>query len=128
MASLHPNDSFSWACSDFVTRAKKLLEQGGAKVTELEALIGQAEQFAWGPADVTADTSHLHGRLKEAKQWVAQVISFLSTDCCMLSFDDSQVRVGLKGYDRPRCSIYSLSNTSSVATSTMLVTREWSCR
>ena len=65
------------ACSDFVERARKLLEQGGAKVTELETLIAQAEQFAWGPADVTADISDLHSRLKDAKQWVAQVDSHL---------------------------------------------------
>ena len=54
-------------------RSKRLLELGGAKVTELEALIAQAEQFAWGPADITADISSLHSRLKDAKQWVAQV-------------------------------------------------------
>ena len=63
-------------CSDFVARAKRLLEQGGAKVTELETLIAQAEQFAWGPADVTADINDLHSRLKDAKQWVAQVRSY----------------------------------------------------
>ena len=54
-------------------RSKRLLELGGAKVTELEALIAQAEQFAWGPADITADISGLHSRLRDAKQWVAQV-------------------------------------------------------
>ena len=62
-------------CSNFVARSKKLLEQGGAKVTELEILIAQAEQFAWGPADVTADIADLRSRLKDAKQWVAQVHS-----------------------------------------------------
>ena len=54
-------------------RSKRLLELGGAKVTELEALIAQAEQFVWGPADITADISGLHSRLRDAKQWVAQV-------------------------------------------------------
>lgn len=44
-------------------------------MTELETLIAQAEQFAWGPADVTADITDLHSRLKDAKQWVAQVNS-----------------------------------------------------
>ena len=57
-----------------MVRSKRLLELGGAKVTELEALIAQAEQFAWGPADITADISGLHSRLRDAKQWVAQVI------------------------------------------------------
>ena len=56
-----------------MARAKRLLEQGGAKVTELEMLIAQAEQFAWGPADVTAGISEMQERLKDAKQWVAQV-------------------------------------------------------
>ena len=58
-------------------RSKRLLELGGAKVTELEALIAQAEQFAWGPADITADISGLHSRLRDAKQWVAQVMPSL---------------------------------------------------
>lgn len=58
-----------------MARAKRTLEQGGAKVTELEILIAQAEQFAWGPADVTAGISEMHERLKDAKQWVAQVCS-----------------------------------------------------
>ena len=56
-------------------RSRRLLELGGAKVTELEALIAQAEQYAWGPADIIADISILHSRLKDAKQWVAQVFS-----------------------------------------------------
>jgi hypothetical protein len=60
-------------CREFVARASRLLEQGGAKVTKLESLIGQAEQFAWGPADVTAGITEIHERLKDAKQWVAQV-------------------------------------------------------
>ena len=70
-----------------MARARRLLEQGGAKVTELEILIAQAEQYAWGPADVTADISDLHSRLKDAKQWVAQVCAsamrkLLEVFCC----------------------------------------------
>ena len=60
-------------CSDWVARARALLETGGAKVAELDWLLGGAEQFSWGPADVIADVASLTPRLKDAKTWVAQV-------------------------------------------------------
>lgn len=54
-------------------RAKTLLETGGAKVAELDALLAEVEQFGWGPAEVQADVAPLEERLKEAKIWVGQV-------------------------------------------------------
>ena len=60
-------------CRAWVSRAKALLETGGAKVAELDALLADAEQFAWGPEEVQADVAPLESRLKEAKAWVGQV-------------------------------------------------------
>ncbi|CAL8461880.1 g1411 [Coccomyxa elongata] len=61
----------------WVSRAKALLETGGAKVAELDALLAEAEQFAWGPEEVQADVAPLESRLKEAKAWVGQVTALL---------------------------------------------------
>jgi hypothetical protein len=56
-----------------VARARALLETGGAKVAELDALLLEVEQFLWGPAEVSVNVPALEKRLCEAKTWVGQV-------------------------------------------------------
>ncbi len=46
-------------------------------MAELDALLAEAEQFAWGPDEVQADVAPLELRLKEAKAWVGQVTRIL---------------------------------------------------
>jgi hypothetical protein len=75
------------ACRDWVARAKALLETGGAKVAELDWLLGNAGQFAWGPAETCGDeVAALLPRLREAKTWVAQVPAQLPKKICQRDF------------------------------------------
>ncbi|KAK9819859.1 hypothetical protein WJX72_003401 [[Myrmecia] bisecta] len=57
-------------------RAKQVLEVGGAKVAELDALIVETEQYAWGGAEFE-DVPPVLARLRQAKAWVAQVNGFV---------------------------------------------------
>ena len=56
-----------------MARARALLETGGAKVAELDYLLGSAEQFSWGDDAAATEVAALLPRLRDAKSWVAQV-------------------------------------------------------
>ena len=60
-------------CRDWSTRAEALFGDGTSRPPELEALLQEAEQFLWGPADVRSGTLPLLERLEAARAWVAQV-------------------------------------------------------
>ncbi len=60
------------ARSEWRARGAALLEAGGAKVAELDALIAGGDQFLWGTADLAAGVPELLGRLRAAKAWVGQ--------------------------------------------------------
>ena len=70
--------------SAWVARAKALLEAGGAKVAELDWLLSNAQQFAWGPPECCGpEVAALLPRLREAKAWVAQVCGPPRGGCCV---------------------------------------------
>lgn len=69
-------------CREWAARAGELLQQGTGKLSEVEALLLESEQFLWGPADVRCTTLPLLQRLHAAKAWAAQVCGLHNRHCC----------------------------------------------
>ena len=64
-------------------RCTGLLQNGGAKVSELDALAAEAEQYLWGSGDMEA-LQALSDQLADAKSWVSKVnLSLLLCCLCM---------------------------------------------
>ena len=61
-------------------RCTDLLQHGGAKVSELDALAAEAEQYLWGSGDMEA-LQALSDQLADAKSWVSKVSLCF---CCLV--------------------------------------------
>jgi hypothetical protein len=57
----------------WLERGNDVFRRGGARASDVEALIQQSHQLMWGDDDIQAGVPQMVARLKEAQAWAQQV-------------------------------------------------------